>query len=409
MKCSMDLMKSSSPKKMNTRQLVLLWNSLWDCAKLRYVLVFAAILLIGPILFGWSVSLPPQTGSCSTFLLSRGDTLLVGHNLDDYIEVPGLIVVNPRGLAKENVTFADIKSSSRSKSVSRLSWVSRYGSVTYNVFGREFPDGGMNEAGLYVGEMSLPGTVWPKDTRLPRMYHHQWMQYLLDNFKTVGEATASLSKALPEGHCQWHFFLADRAGSAAVVEFLNGKPVVYEGKALPYKILCNDPYEAELKDLKNYDGFGGTKKPEPRYEQEDPRFRWAALMLRDFDEKTPAVVHTFAVLTRLDVGNNKWAIVYDIPNARMYVRTSLASKVRWVDFASLDFACSKPLRALDINRNLEGNMAKDFTVLTEAWNKNAIAKAWAEIDAGTMGNLFFKPQMVRGLGKAITTFSCTEK
>jgi choloylglycine hydrolase len=373
------------------------------------MLVLVVGVFVGSVLFGWAVSPLLETRSCSSFVLSRGDTLLVGHNLDDYVEVPGLIVVNPRGLSKENVTFEDIKSSNRSTSALRLSWVSRYGSVTYNVFGREFPDGGMNEAGLYVGEMTLAGTVWPKEPRLPRMYHHQWIQYLLDNFKTVDEATASLSKALPEGHCQWHFFLADRGGSAAVVEFLKGKPVVYAGEALPYKILCNDLYDAELKDLVNYDGFGGAKKPEPCYEREDPRFRWAAVMLRDFDEMRPAVVHAFAVLKRLDLGNNKWAIVYDIPNTRMYVRTSLASKVRWVDFDSLDFACSKPLRALDINRDLEGNVAKDFKVLTEAWNKDAIAKAWAEIDAGTMGNLFFKPRMIRGLDAAIAGFSCTEK
>ncbi len=366
-------------------------------------LLFVAGLLAGGA-FG-----PARTHSCSTFVLSRGDTLLVGHNLDEYVEVPGLIVVNPRGLAKENVTFEEIRSSRRSESAPRLSWVSRYGSVTYNVFGREFPDGGMNEAGLYAGEMTLMGTVWPDAPHLPRMYHHQWIQYLLDNFATVDEALASLSKALPEGHCRWHFFLADRGGRAAVVEFLKGKPVVYEGKTLPYKILCNDPYAAELLDLPNYEGFGGTKKPEPRYEREDPRFRWAAVMLRDYEEAAPAVEYAFAVLKRLDVGNNKWAVVCDIPNARMYVRTSLATKARWVDFAALDFACSKPSLALDINRDLAGDVAGEFTVLTEAWNKDAIGKAWAEIDVGAAGNLFFKPRMVSGLGAASAAFTCTEK
>ena len=394
---------------MHDRQLVLPRDSRKDPMKRRLLLVLVMMVFIGVVLFGSGSSSRAGTQSCSTFVLSRGAAILVGHNLDDYTKVPGLIVVNPRGLSKENVTFADIKSSSRSRSAPRLSWVSRYGSVTYNVFGREFPDGGMNEAGLYVGEMTLMGTIWPEDQSLPRMYHHQWIQYLLDNFATVDEALASLSKALPEGHCQWHFFLADKGGRAAVVEFLKGKPVVHEGKALPYKILCNDPYEAELKDLLNYEGFGGTKKPEPLYEREDPRFRWAAVMLRDFDGAVPAVDYAFNVLDRLDLGNRKWAVVCDISNARMYVRTSLATKVRWVAFAPLDFSCSNPPRALDINRDLAGDVAGELAVLTEAWNKDAIGRAWAEIDAGTMGNLFFKPRMVRGLGTAITGFSCTEK
>ena len=30
------------------------------------------------------------------------------------------------------------------------SWVSKYGSVTFNQYGRELPTGGMNEAGLVV-------------------------------------------------------------------------------------------------------------------------------------------------------------------------------------------------------------------------------------------------------------------
>ena len=394
---------------MNSRQPVLSSGSREDSTRHTLLSVLVMGVFVGALLSAWDASAPMSAQSCSTFVLSQGSTLLVGHNLDDYIKVPGLVVVNPRGLAKENITFEDVKSSSRSGSAPRLSWVSRYGSVTYNVFGREFPDGGMNEAGLYVGEMTLMGTVWPEDSLLPRMYHHQWIQYLLDNFATVDEAVASLSKALPEGHCQWHFFLADKGGRAAVVEFLKGQPVVYKGEALPYKILCNDPYDGELRDLPNYEGFGGTKKAEPRYEREDPRFRWAAVMLRDFDEAVPAVDYAFAVLKRLDVGNNKWAVVYDVPNARMYVRTSLAPKVRWVDFAALDFACSEFPPALDINRDLEGDVAKQFAVLTEAWNKDAIGKAWAEIDAGPAGNIFFKPQMVRGLGAASKAFSCTEK
>ena len=394
---------------MDSRQPVLSSGSRKDSTRHTLLSVLVMGVFVGALLSAWGASAPMSAQSCSTFVLSQGSTLLVGHNLDDYIKVPGLVVVNPRGLAKENVTFQDIKSSSRSGSAPRLSWVSRYGSVTYNVFGREFPDGGMNEAGLYVGEMTLMGTVWSEDPRLPRMYHHQWIQYLLDNFATVDEAVASLSKALPEGHCQWHFFLADKGGRAAVVEFLKGKPVVYKGEALSYKILCNDPYDGELRDLPNYEGFGGTKKAEPRYEREDPRFRWAAVTLRNFDGAAPAVDYAFAVLKRLDAGNNKWSVVYDVPNARMYVRTSLAQKVRWVDFAALDFDCSKLPRALDINRDLEGDVGKQLAVLTEAWNKDAIDKAWAEIDAGSMGNLFFKPQMVRGLGAASAAISCTEK
>ncbi len=46
--------------------------------------------------------------SCSTFLLSGAGSVLVGHNLDDSIETPGMIVVNPRGLTKRGARYQDL-------------------------------------------------------------------------------------------------------------------------------------------------------------------------------------------------------------------------------------------------------------------------------------------------------------
>ncbi len=258
------------------------------------------------------------------------------------MQLPGLIIVNPRGIAKRNVMFRDLVWPFRLKPTPRLRWTSRYGSVTYNVFGREFTDGGLNEAGLYVGERTLLSTAWPRDSHLPRTYHCQWIQYLLDSFATVEDAVASLSCVLPEGHCRWHFFLCDRTGDAAAVEFLQGVPVVRRRDTLPYTILCNDPYDAELRDLRSYAGFGGTKDPEPHYEEEDPRFRWAAMMLRDFDGGVPSVDYALAVLDRLALGTTRWMIVYDIANSRVHVRTSLAPRHHWLDLPALDFAESPP-------------------------------------------------------------------
>jgi len=352
-------------------------------------------------------SSPPDPRACSTFLLSRESTLLVGHNLDDDIKVPGLVVVNPRGLAKENVSFDDLNSfGGRSDSAPRIRWTSRYGSVTYNVFGREFPDGGMNEAGLYMGEMTLMSTEWPETESVPRAYHHQWTQYMLDNYATVPEALAAVPKLLPGGHCRWHYFLSDKQGNAAVIEFLKGRPIVYTGDTLPYPILCNDPYDLELKDLRNYAGFGGTKKPEPKYEREDPRFRWAALMLQGDTSSAPTVDDAFSILRRLNMGNNKWAVVLDVPGGRIYFRTSTAPKTRWADFAAFDFSCTATPSALDIQRELEGDVSKLFTPLTPDANRDFVKKAWAEIDAGFFGNMFFKPRMIKRLGAAAAAVQC---
>lgn len=44
---------------------------------------------------------------CATILISTNDTIMVGHNLDDYIEVPGAVYINKRGVKKENIGWTD--------------------------------------------------------------------------------------------------------------------------------------------------------------------------------------------------------------------------------------------------------------------------------------------------------------
>lgn len=347
----------------------------------------------------------PNDRSCATVVLQWGEALLVGHNLDEAIPVPGLVVANPRGLAKENVPYGQLKPMGGAGDAPRLRWVAKYGSLTYNFFGREFPDGGLNEAGLYVGEMTLMRTEWPEGGSQARFYHNQWMQYLLDNFASVEEALASLEKALPEGHCKWHFLLADKGGDAAVVEFLQGKPTIYRGTTLPYPILCNDPYQPEVDEIRMFAGFGGTKDPVARHDPEDPRFRWAAVMLKDTAPPADAD-RAFAILKRLDLGTTKWSVVYDLRAMRMWFRTSVTPKIKWVDLAAFDYGCTTAPPAMDIHADAEGDAAKLFSPLTAEANRQTVQLSWKGIDAGAMGSIFFKPGMARNIPKAAAGFKC---
>jgi penicillin V acylase-like amidase (Ntn superfamily) len=347
---------------------------------------------------------PPQrVQSCSTFLFEKRDTLLIGHNLDDYIDVPGLVVINPRNVSKHSISWNDLNSFF-GKSEPKLHWISKYASMTYNTFGKEFIDGGLNETGLYVGEMTLFGTEYPKDEKLIRLYHHFWMQYLLDNYSTVQEVISSLSGIAPDGHCQWHFFLADRNGNAAVIEFLKGKLLIYTGESLPYKILCNDSYKSELEDLPNYQGFGGTKIADQKYEKEDPRFRWGLVMMKGYDSLTKIVNYGFSILKRLDMGNNKWSIIYDVKNLRMYFNTYKSRNIRFVDLRHFDVSGKSPAMVLDINRDLSGDVTTQFMPFSDEIQRQYVQESWNNIDAGFFGNLFFKPRMINRLSSYIKDF-----
>ena len=90
--------------------------------------------------------------ACTSFLLKHPKGPLMAKNYD--WDVPdGLVVVNPRGLAKTALVPGD---------ASPVRWTSRYGSLTFNQYGREFPMGGMNETGLAMEVLWLPDTVYPE-------------------------------------------------------------------------------------------------------------------------------------------------------------------------------------------------------------------------------------------------------
>ena len=87
-------------------------------------------------LFLLSVLVSPSF-ACTTFCLKHNGEVLFGRNYDFRIG-DALIFVNKRGVAK-TATVGD--------SPNPAKWISRYGSVTFNQYGRENPTGGMNEAG----------------------------------------------------------------------------------------------------------------------------------------------------------------------------------------------------------------------------------------------------------------------
>jgi choloylglycine hydrolase len=336
--------------------------------------------------------------SCSTFVLAHGDNLLVGHNLDDYIPVPGLVVINKRGVAKENIGWEDLRLG-WSKSRPRIRWVARYGSLTGNTFGLEFPDGGLNEAGLYAGETTLLGTVYPPAHGRPQIYHHQWVQYVLDNFATVEAVLADLPRVVIDGHCQWHFFLADARGQAAVIEFRQGEPVVYTGERLPVPVLCNTAYADELAILREREGFGGTRPVDFADDKGPERFAQAATMLQRYTAQPtrPALEFAFAILQQLVCGNNKWQTVYDVREHRLHYRTYRTGDIRSVSLAAFDLSPAAPAMMLDIHAPGSGDVSGQLQPYDATRNRRSVAEAWSGIDLGFPLNVLFKPLLVRRL------------
>ena len=114
--------------------------------------------------------------ACTTFSYSDGDDTFVGKAFD-WSEDHGHVFINKRNVEKRGFRF---RSSDRPPT-----WVSRFGSVTFNQHGREFPLGGINEAGLVIEIMVGDAQDIASDDPRYSLNEIQLIQYILDNYATA--------------------------------------------------------------------------------------------------------------------------------------------------------------------------------------------------------------------------------
>ena len=298
---------------------------------------------------------------CTAFLQ---EGLFAGKNLDWNLDY-GLLLVNKKGIAKRAILLDPTDKAAE--------WVSKYGSVTFNQYGREMPNGGINEAGLVVETLMLPNTRNPAPDERPALT--AWVQYQLDNSRTVGEVIAS-DKAVrisPMMPMPIHFFVCDRAGSAAVVEFLAGKLVCHTGATLPYKLITNDTCDSSLAYLAGHDGFGGTKPVQKGSQSSLDRFVIAADRLKTFrpqDSKQSPVQYAFDTLAAVRQGQaTKWSIVYDLKSLEIHYKTERCPQTRTVQLKGLDFGPQTPVQMVSINTPHTGILNPHFADYDADLNK----------------------------------------
>lgn len=300
--------------------------------------------------------------ACSTFKLQKGNELIYGHNLNQAdMDVPGMAFINKRGIFKNGRTFLELLTKARFNK-SSFSWISRYGSVTFNNFGRDFPDGGMNEVGLYIWEMN-EDAKFPKNRHKPKLMMMNWMQYILDNCSTLDEAIQCASEFRIDdalGMMTWHYFISDASGNCASLTFINGKAKVNRGENMPIPALFNTPYDREMELLKYYKGFGGLYDIELNNTRV-PRFVKTAALLKDFDPSQNAVEYGFKMLKTIKVDNEpEWSVLFDAGKRNVYFRTRLNPEIKHFPMDSLDFSNNSPTQILDIDIKDGGDVLNQF-------------------------------------------------
>lgn len=307
----------------------------------------SGILRAAILIFSCHMAAASVVVACSTFMLNTGQHLVCGHNLNQNgIDIPGMIFVNKRATFKTGRTWSEIINKDRSKP-SSARWISRYGSVTFNVFGRDFPDGGMNEAGLYIWEMSEKAD-YPKNESFPKLMHMNWMQFVLDSYATIDAVIESAQTVEIDGW-NWHYFVADARGRCASIAFTDGRAVIERGETMPVPALFNEPYTREMEVLGFFEGFGGLY-PVDLESMHTPRFAKTAVMLRDYRPGTDPAEYALFMLDTLKVAETpKWSVVFDVFANKVLFKTRLNPSVKQLSLDTLDYSNSDPAQILNID------------------------------------------------------------
>jgi len=315
--------------------------------------------------------LPSFILPCTTFFISNEKTKVFGRNYDFQIG-KGLVIVNKKNIEKE---------SNKDKNGNSAKWTSKFGSVTFNQYGREYPTGGMNEAGLVVELMWLDGSEYPDSDFRPAVSTLQWIQYQLDNAESVKDVIESDAKIrIGKNDVPLHYLVADRNGNTAVIEFSQGKMKYRTDEEMPFKVLTNDFYDSSVEYLAKFKEFGGSNEisNSPRSLE---RFAKTCKLIKEYNGKEDAVDYSFGVLKNISQpGSTQWSIVYDLKNLKIYFRTLTSPEIKNLSFSELDFNCNSVVKILDVDYTKTGDAGGAMETYTFEKNYEFLKYAFENVD-----------------------------
>lgn len=265
-----------------------------------------------------------------------------------------------------------------------VEWTSKYGSVVATGYDIGTCDG-MNEKGLVASLLFLPESIFdrPGDTR-PVMGISIWTQYVLDNFATVREAVDELKKEtfridaphMPNGSASTlHMAITDETGNTAVLEYLDGKLSIHEGKE--YQVMTNSPrYELQLAVNDYWKEVGGLEML-PGTNRSSDRFVRASFYIHAIPQTADAKIAVPSVLSVMRnvsvpygittpdkpyISSTRWRSISDQKNKVYYFESTLTPNLFWLDLKKIDFSPNAGIKKLALTNGevYAGDAVKDL-------------------------------------------------
>ena len=208
----------------------------------------------------------------------------------------------------------------------------------------------------------------------PALSNALWLQYVLDNFKTVEEVLASLEQyqiiesRIGENEIAGHLAIQDKTGDSALIEFVNGVPVVYHCSG--YNVMTNEgALLNQFLALPNYKPFGGERGI-PGEVDATSRFVRAATYMQTLPQPSngteavnslESVIRTTMVPHGAESKPTRWVATADLTNQIYYFKSTNNQGGIWVDLKKLKLNQANTVKTLDPTQgNLSGDVAKQF-------------------------------------------------
>jgi choloylglycine hydrolase len=193
-----------------------------------------------------------EADSCTSFRIESEDgAILIGRSMEFGMQLNSTVMLVPRG-------FRFVSRGPGGKE--GLSWRGKYGFVAMNGKGMDIATDGLNEAGLSMHMLLLPGyakyeAVGAQDSARA-LAHTELGNWILSNFSSVEEVKKAIDDVLVFryelpgiGFVPVHYAVHD-SKNALVIEYVDGQRHVYDN---PVGVLTNSPpFDWQLTNLRNY-------------------------------------------------------------------------------------------------------------------------------------------------------------
>jgi penicillin V acylase-like amidase (Ntn superfamily) len=334
--------------------------------------------LVAAAAAGAILAAPRIADACTRVLWNSNKlAVVVGRTMDWPESTDPILTMLPRGMNRDGgrvgpqVAVAD----------NPARWTSKYASLVTTIYGVGTADG-LNERGLGAHMLYLQATDFgPRDAAKPGLQAGLWAQYALDNAATVTEALALLDKVQvvkmsARGHdANVHLALEDASGDSAIIEYIDGKPVIHHGRE--FRIMTNDPsYDQQLALLRKQD-FSKPSSDMPLPGNVDPRDRfqraayYEALLPEPKNERE-AIAGMFAIARNVSVPfgapykgfgiyNTEYRTVMNLTDKTYYFELTTSPNVVWADLTKMDMSAGAPALVLNPdNVALSGDVTDKF-------------------------------------------------